>query len=215
MIDRGADMESTRGRVLLLLRRGTKSIAELAESLGISANAVRMHVTALQRDGLVEYGGTSRSTGGKPAQLYEITARAEELFPKAYAFVLGELIGYLRDREGGAGAERVMREVAARATAGVRGRGGDLEARVGAAADVIRELGSDVEVERVETGWFLRGAGCPLSAVVSDHAVLCTLVQAVIEEITERPVRICCRREGRPRCAFHVESAAGGAVPPG
>src|SRR5687768_9921707 len=89
---------ATRTRLLELLRRSRRSINELAAAVGISDNAVRTHLSALQRDGLVEPAGTERSTGGKPAQLYEITPDAEELFPKAYGWTLGGLLSLLEER---------------------------------------------------------------------------------------------------------------------
>ena len=63
----------TRGQLLVLLRRAERSINELAEALGISDNAVRMHVASLQRDGMVETAGVERDTGGKPARRYQLT----------------------------------------------------------------------------------------------------------------------------------------------
>src|SRR5690606_39102564 len=99
-----------------------------------------------------------RATGGKPAQLYEITPAAEELFPKAYAFVLGGLLQLLEERHGRGETVALLREVGARAAAGRAP--GDEEGRVRAAAEVLRQLGGDVAVERTETGWVIRGYGC-------------------------------------------------------
>ena len=47
---------------------------------------------------MVQTAGVERATGGKPAQLYEITPEAEEMFPKAYALVLSSLIQLLEER---------------------------------------------------------------------------------------------------------------------
>ena len=44
----------------------------------------------------------------------------------------------------------------------------------------------------------------PLSAVTAGRPEVCALAQALVEEITGRPVTECCDREGRPRCAFQV-----------
>ena len=46
-------LESTRGQVVLLLRRGARTVEELAQALGLTDNAVRSHLAALERDGLV------------------------------------------------------------------------------------------------------------------------------------------------------------------
>ena len=40
-------LESTRGQVVLLLRRGARTVEELAQALGLTDNAVRSHLAAL------------------------------------------------------------------------------------------------------------------------------------------------------------------------
>ena len=198
----------TRGRLLSLVRRSARTINELARELGISDNAVRMHIAALQRDGMVEEAGVVRATGGKPAQLYRLTAGAEELFPKAYALVLGEVVRVLEEREGREGAERFLRDVGVRLAAVHRADHSGVAAGVEVAADLLRSLGGDVEVERRADGWVLRGFGCPLSGVTGDRPVVCALAEALVEEIVGRPVRECCERHGRPRCVFEVADPA-------
>lgn len=195
----------TRGSLLALLRRSRRSINEMAAALGITDNAVRTHVAAMQRDGMVREAGVERATGGKPAQLFEITREAEEIFPKAYALVLGELIGLLVERRGRREVVDLLREIGARA--GTRGRLPEAaEARVHAAADALRGLGGDVDVERTDAGWRIRGYGCPLSAVAGDHSEVCALAESLVGQITGGTVRECCDRSDRPRCGFEVEA---------
>ena len=196
----------TRTRLLGLLRRSTRSINDLASALGITDNAVRTHVAAMQRDGMVKSAGVERGTGGKPAQLYEITPQAEELFPKAYGLVLSELLQVLEEKEGRNRVTALLREVGRRA-AGDHGAGEkDEEARVLAAAGLLRGLGGDVEVERTDDGWRIRGFGCPLSAVVAGHDEVCLLAESLVAEITGLPVRECCNRGERPQCSFQMDS---------
>jgi predicted ArsR family transcriptional regulator len=195
---------ATRTRLLELLRRSRRSINELAAAVGISDNAVRTHLSALQRDGLVEPAGTERSTGGKPAQLYEITPDAEELFPKAYGWTLGGLLSLLEERDGREEVRALLREVGRRAAEG-HGTSGTKEARVNAAASVLRELGGDVEVQPNDAGWRIQGYGCPFSAVAARHDEVCTLAESLIERMTGLAVTECCNRsDARPRCAFQV-----------
>lgn len=78
---------STRGQVVALLRRSSRTVEELAQALGLTDNAVRAHLAALERDGLARQHGVRRG-GGKPAYAYELTTEAERLFPKAYVPVL-------------------------------------------------------------------------------------------------------------------------------
>lgn len=211
--DLGGDVErlfdrlvgETRGRLLVLLRRGRKSIADLGVALGVTDNAVRTHIAALERDGLVEPAGVQRDTGGKPARLYGLTDQAEELFPKAYAVVLSALLREIELQDGRDRVLALLRVVGEKAAAAHATVAEGLEARVEAAATVLRGLGGDVEVERAGEGWRLCGYGCPLSAVAAEHAEVCALAEALVAEITGRPVREECDRSGRPRCAFRIE----------
>lgn len=194
----------TRAELLRLLRRSRQTITSLAEALGLTDNAVRTHVAALERDGIVEHAGTQRDTGGKPARVYELTREGEELFPKAYALVLGGLVEEIARADGRRRALALLRAVGRKVAAAVPAAEGR-EARVQAAAAALRSLGGDVEVRPAERGWQLQGYGCPLSAVTAGHPEVCALAQALVEEITGGVVTECCEREGRPRCGFRIE----------
>lgn len=206
----------TRARLLRLVRRATLSIAQLAEALGISENAVRTHIAAAERDGLVRQAGVRRATGGKPARVYELTPAAEELFPKAYALVLAELVRTLRDEDGEEEAvdrlRRVGRRLGARAAAAVSDEGGAPgpagHRRVATAAAVLESLGGSVQVTEEPGGWRIRADGCPLSAVVTEEPDVCALAEALVAEITGRRVTECCRKSERPRCELRIAEDA-------
>ena len=195
----------TQARLLRLLRRSRQTITALSEQLRLTDNAVRNHIAALRRDGLVEDVGAQRDTGGKPARVYGLTRDGEELFPKTYASVLGLLVEELMRRNG---RERVVEtlRLVGRRIAGSTPKGADLKQRVQRAARLFEELGTDVEVQRTADGWRLQGYGCPLSAVTSEHEEVCELGKAMIEEITGAPVTECCERGDHPRCAFAIAS---------
>src|SRR5918993_5457059 len=88
--------EGTRGRMVALLRRGERTVEDLAKAVGLTNNGVRAHLATLERDGIVRQGGTVRPAGGgKPAYVYELTPEAEGLFPRAYEPVLGRMLDIL------------------------------------------------------------------------------------------------------------------------
>jgi predicted ArsR family transcriptional regulator len=206
-------MGETRVHLLVMVRRAKRTVSGMAEALGISDNAVRTHIAAMQRDGMVEPAGVVRGTGGKPAQLYQISDEGEEIFPKAYCYVLNRLLELIEQREGSVAAEGLLREIGRRAAGEVSGSGADPAVRVEQAADALRRLGGDVEVVAGEEVWEIRGYGCPLSAVVAEHEVVCTLAESLVAGITGGLVRECCDRGGRPRCRFEVELGAGSGAP--
>ena len=78
---------SRRGQIITLLRRSSRTVDELAQVLGLTHTAVRAHLAALERDGLVQQ-RSERRGGGKPSLVYDLTPAAEYLFPKSYAQLL-------------------------------------------------------------------------------------------------------------------------------
>jgi predicted ArsR family transcriptional regulator len=196
----------TQVKLLHLLRRTPRTITELSFDLGLTDNAIRTHIAALTRDGLVELVGTQRDTGGKPARQYGLTTVGGELFPKAYAVALGGLVEEIVRVEGRERAIALLKGVGTRVAQGVP-PATDLQGRISTAAATLRELGADVDVVTGSAGWQLQGYACPLSAVTSGHPEVCALVSALVAEITGRPVEEKCDRSTRPRCRFQIQAA--------
>jgi predicted ArsR family transcriptional regulator len=201
--------ESTRGRMVTLLRRSRRTVAELARALGLTDNGVRAHLAILERDGVVRQRGWVRrgSGGGKPAYVYELTSEAEDLFPKAYAPVLGRLLDVLTERLGLEELEALLRSVGRRLVEGKTVPPDSTRARLEAAADVLNELGGLAELEEHDGTLIIRGYGCPLAAVTPDHPEVCRLAEALVAEVAGVPVHERCDRSKRPRCCFEVASA--------
>ena len=198
--DRGF-FESTRGKVVGLLRRGTRTVDELANALGVTDNAVRAHLAALERDGLIRQRGV-RPTGGKPAFSYEMAPEAERLFTKAYIPVLTQLVGVLSERMEVAELEALLREVGLRIAMAGDSATGDLRARAETAATVLTELGGIVDVEDADGTLTLQGYSCPLADAVRAHPATCHAVQALVAELMGVPVTECCDKGDQPRCRF-------------
>src|SRR3954469_2625759 len=91
---------STRGQVIEHLRRGHRTVEELAQALDLTDNAVRAQLSGLERDGMVRQGALQRGRS-RPSYLYELTPEADRLFPKPYGAVLSELVAVLRGRMDG------------------------------------------------------------------------------------------------------------------
>lgn len=197
-------LRSTRGRVLRTLRRGAHTIPELASALGLTDNAVRAHLTNLERDGMVERVGRRRDGVGQPAVLYGLTVDGETVFPKAYEAVLDQTLEVLADELGGRRAAGVLRAVGRKMAGDVPRPGGGLDERIGAAREALEELGAALEVRKGPQGPRLEGMSCPLAGVVRAHPEACKVVEALVETLVGVPVLERCEREGRPRCVFQV-----------
>ena len=195
--------ESTRGQIVALLRRAGRTVEELAQTLHLTDNAVRAHLTTLERDGLVRQQGVRRS-GRRPAYAYELTPQAEYLFPRPYAPVLRYVLDVLHERMAPEALDAVLREVGRRLAADRVLPGGDIAARIHAAAGVLNELGGLVEVERRDGTYLIRGFSCPLAAVAPGHPEVCRLVETLLTELIGMTVRERCSRDQPPHCAFEA-----------
>ncbi len=194
---------STRGQVVTLLRRGERTVDDLAGALDLTDNAVRAHLAALERDGLVAQTGARRG-GGKPAYTYDLTPEAERLFPKAYGALLHELLDVLAERLPPDALADALREVGHRVAAGRAAPGGDLRKRVGHAVALLGELGGLAEVEEREGGFVIRGCSCPLAAAVAGHPEACLLAETLLTDVVGVPVRQVCDQGPPPSCRFEV-----------
>jgi predicted ArsR family transcriptional regulator len=196
--------DSTRGRIVTLLRGKLRTVNELADELGLTDNAVRAHLLSLERDGLVRQGGVQRGHR-KPHFAYELTPEAENLFPKAYDALLNGLIAVLKGRLAPEALEEVLREVGRSLAAGQgAGRSANLETRVENAVRVLEALGGAARSEREGDHHLIRSDACPLAAAVNEHPEVCRLAEALVAEIIGAPVRERCDREKAPRCRFEI-----------
>jgi predicted ArsR family transcriptional regulator len=205
-------LDTTRGRVVALLRRGAATVEELARALELTDNAVRSHLTTLERDGLVRADGVRRGPGaGKPAVVYALHPEAEPLFSRAYPPVLTAVLDAIVDSLPSDQAAVLLRQVGRRlaASTGSRARAGDTrEERVHAAAALLTALGGEVEVVAEDGLLRLRGWACPLATTVARRPELCQAVESLVSEVVGAPARECCQHGERPRCCFTVEPAA-------
>ena len=195
--------ESTKGRILALLRRGSRTVDELASALGLTDNAIRIHVASLERDGVVQQRGV-RPTGGKPAYAYEVAPEAERLFTKAYIPVLMQLVRVLEERMAPADLEALFREVGKRLAVPRGASSGTLRSRAEVAATVLTELGGVVDIEEKNGSLTLRGFSCPLADAVRTNSSTCQAVESLVAEVVGAPVQERCDRSARPRCCFEI-----------
>ena len=198
--------ESTRGRVVTLLRRSGRTVEELARELGLTDNGVRAHLATLERDGIVRQRGSVRRGGGvgKPAFVYELTPDAEELFPKAYEPVLLRTLDAISERLGPEGLEALLRGVGRSLAEGKGVPSDDTRRRLETAVETLNELGGLAELEERNGGFVIRGYSCPLAAVTPNHPEVCRMVETLISELAGVPIQERCDRGARPRCCFEV-----------
>lgn len=198
--------ESTRGRIVNLLRRGASSVEELSQQLELTDNAVRSHLATLERDRLIERSGVIPGAR-KPHFAYQLTDEAQHLFPKAYHALFNQLLTVLKLRLAPDEIQEILIEVARGLAADRTPKAVDesIESRTERAVAVMEELGGVAIPEKVDNKLLLQsGSGCPFSDSVAQHPEVCRLAETLLSEITGLEVREHCRRGDSPRCAFEI-----------
>src|ERR1043165_9961881 len=78
-------LDSTRGKIVDLLRRRSRTVDELAAEVGVPNHAVHLHPGPLEREGILRSSGVRRDGAvGNPATIYDVDPSAEPMFSKAY-----------------------------------------------------------------------------------------------------------------------------------
>jgi predicted ArsR family transcriptional regulator len=201
--------ESSRGRIVELLRAGGMTVDEIAAQLGLSHNAIRVQLTSMERDGLVHHTRSERRTT-RPAHIFELTHDTRQWLSKAYVPFLTHLTGTIAKRQTSKEVGALMREVGRSLADALRARAvtsGPLAARAAAASITLNEeLGAVTRVEPSNGHFVIRGHGCPLAAVTADHPVACLAIETFIAKMTDSQVHECCTRQDPPQCCFEISS---------
>ena len=197
--------ESTRGRIVLLLRRAAATVNELSAALGLTDNAVRSHLLALERDGLVVQGSPVKGFR-KPHFSYQLTDQARDLFPKPYESLFNRLVAVLKRRMVTPVVKDILGELGRSTAIGV-GADGDLDSRLATLAETFGELGGEPRVVREGGKITVKSESCPFADAVAEHPEVCKMAEALAGEITRVPVREICDRSGSPKCSFEIDAS--------
>ena len=200
---------SSRGRMVAALQRGPLTADEMASALGLTAAAVRAHLTAMQRDGIVQRAG-QRPGATRPSQVFELTPEVEQLLSGAYLPLLIELVRQSAARLKSQQFNELMRSTG-RGLAAALPRTVSKESfatRVAAVSALMNDqFGSTMRVERNNGHFTLKGYGCPLAALTGNHPAVCLAIESLIGEVLDANVEECCDRTQRPQCCFHVTNS--------
>jgi predicted ArsR family transcriptional regulator len=210
-----AERKTRRAITKLLKTEGPLDSAKLAERLGLTAMAVRQHLYALQREGLVA--AEARPVPiGRPAKFWRLTREADRLFPEAYAELSVALIDSVKDAFGDEGLERVLTSRCARQRMdyGKRIRPGDrLEKRLQELAKVRTEEGYMAEIRSEGEGSYLLIENhCPICAAANACQGFCATELELFRSVlgpgvtVERAEHII---SGDHRCVYRVQPQKG------
>ncbi|BDP41117.1 transcriptional regulator [Deinococcus aetherius] len=189
-----------------LKRHGPATVPQLRAALRLSENAVRHHLQALERHGLLTREGSTGPGRGRPATRYALTARAEGLFPKRYLELLDAVLTAART-EGLE--ERLLARVAADMAARVQPPqvGLDGSERLYRLLQLLDYGDLLPELEVVPAGVCLHAYNCVYVEAGRRHPAVCELLPGVITAATGlKTTRLRCQRDGARACEFMVNT---------
>jgi predicted ArsR family transcriptional regulator len=187
---------------LLLEQKSGLTIDQMAANLGITRNAVREHVSALERDRLIAAASLADSTGGRPSRRYALTARGMAMFPKHYDLMARMLLEALTQRLGEAETERALAALGANLGASMKTRvsGSTLGERTRSIAALMRDLGYEASALGPDT---IEALNCVYHELAQADQSVCALDLALIGELGEAKVEHrACMARGDNACVF-------------
>jgi DeoR family suf operon transcriptional repressor len=197
--------QTTRGKLLLSLCRGPRTVNELMDELSLTDNAIRAQLQNLQDAGLVRPLGLRPGTR-KPHVEYELTPNARRLFPQAHERVFLALMDVLHEQLPAQQTEALLKDVGRRVLIDWVGQLREREPRRRVAELYRRIVGvaAGVSLEQAPGRSTLRACGCPLASLTAAHPETCAALAAVLGEVLGTTVRDRCDRTDVPQCRFEI-----------
>jgi predicted ArsR family transcriptional regulator len=196
-------------RVLAYLKRvGSRPVKAIARSLRVTPMAVRHHLAALEKAGLVRATPEQRGVG-RPRHVYSLTPRANAWFPQQYGTLATNLIRSIAELEGESTLARLFQHMKRAAVARYSPRlaGKPLRLRVAELARIMTEAGYMAEWEELGRRTFqITERNCAIACVAQQCQQACVCELALFRKLLQANVS---RQEhiaaGDPCCRYLVQ----------
>ena len=191
-------------------RQGPSTIAQLAEQLQLTGEAVRQQLLQLQREGWIEAKVTrssERGRTGRPATSYSLTEAGDHLFPKLYDALNVSMMDAIAEELGPEGLKRVLEKITNDKAALIESNLASLPLaeRVAALKDWYLKDDPHMAVQQVEGGYRLIERNCPYINTAMNRPSLCSIsVNALTKVLGFRVAREEKFQNGDGRCVFRV-----------
>ena len=190
----------------LLYKKIGLTIDDLAKELKISRNAVQQHTLALEKGGYIEKGELT-STGGRPSQVYVLSEKGVDLFPKQYSWFSELLLGSLKSQLGTEGLEIKMHEIAKNLAESLKPKltGMSLSEKIFEVSRIMQELGFESEVDEGEGFPSIVAHNCVYHHLAKEFEEVCQLDRSLLESLLDREINHEeCIIKGGEVCKFKI-----------
>ncbi len=202
------NMPLTRRRILMLLKeKGELTADELADLLGISAVAVRRHLTKLESDQLVSYQEVQRGMG-RPSFVYRLGEASGSFFPRRYEELAVNVLETIQELYGREAIDAIFRMRTNHIIENYRRKinGKTLDVRLD---QLTRLRAADGYMSTWEAGvdntFILREANCPIFHVAEGCNTACDHDLAMLTDLLQAEVvRTSHLANGDGACCYQV-----------
>jgi predicted ArsR family transcriptional regulator len=202
---------STRMEVLELLRRKGRCSAEtVASDLGVTPNAVRQHLSNLEREGFV-VSHPERSGRGRPSLFFSLTERADSVFPKRYGQLATMVLQEVQEMGGPEALDEVFSRVAARHAHAIEPalEGLDFDEKLRRVVVWIGRAGTLAEQTETPEGVKVTIHNCPFRNTALKFPQVCTITPHLMSRLLGTAVsQADSIHRHDPYCSFVVQRTA-------
>jgi DeoR family suf operon transcriptional repressor len=191
----------------LLANKKGLSVDELAKMLDISRTGVQQHFVVLERDGYIKK-STLNKTGGRPVTIYAITDKGNNYFPKQYAWFSTLILDDLEQEIGHERFKTYMQKLGAKLADKLRSKfeGKNLTERVSGLAEVMTDLGFQVQVDSEAEGLQMQACNCIYHDLAQKHHEICEFDLALMSSLLNKEVeQLSCMAKGDCSCSFKIK----------
>lgn len=190
---------------LLLKNKAGMTADELSVLLAITRNAVRQHLAALENDGLVKKGVT-RASGGRPEQLYVLTDKGNECFPRHYVWFAQLLLQSVQQESGAEGLGERLRTMGAQVGKQLRVQHPELVSRgekTQKLSEIMDQLGYNARSASGEKVEVIEADNCVFHTLALMNPIICQFDLALLSAFTDSTVdHQECMAKGGHICRF-------------
>jgi predicted ArsR family transcriptional regulator len=198
--------------VLEHLRKKQAASAEaISAELGITPNAVRQHLTNLERDGMVK-SSPVRSKRGRPSLQFSLTDKADAVFPKRYGQLATMILTALEEKDGPEALDDIFERVAVRHVETIESELEklDFDRKLERLVAWIGKAGTLAESEETAGGIKVTIHNCPFRNTALKFPQVCTITPHMLSKVLQTPIsQLHSIHRRDPYCAFLVERPNG------
>jgi predicted ArsR family transcriptional regulator len=198
----------TRKKIMFLLKkRGALSIDDISKELNITSMGIRQHLLSLEKRDLIDY-VAKRQGIGRPAFLYKLTDKADDLFPKEYREFV---VTALKDIEKNEGRDKIDEIFKWRKNRLLKYMKDNLLAKktfrdkVYGFKDILESKGYLVEFNVTNNHYTLKQFNCPIYKLAAEFKEACRYELQMYKDLLGRVVsREQCISDGDLSCTYII-----------